>query len=315
MASKPAVYNATLASKQLLTPTLGIFRVKPDEPMEAFIPGQYTVLGLNHPEKGAVLRAYSIASAPYLHNEYFEFYIRFVNDPASDNPMTHLLFKMEEGDRIYMQKKCRGKFTVEDCVGAADPRLKVFVAAGTGLAPFLSIVLQHQHIHGTPGHHAIIHGASYPQDLGYVEELHALMNEGRPHRRYLPTISRPKQVENWTGLAGRTDSHFEPEKLPALERELGLGEGNFHSKNCVVMICGLQGTIANTVTSLMHRGFVPEDRKLRAALGVPPDTHASIFWEQYDTTPIVDLKDAALIGQLRERLSASGVELLPPGSA
>lgn len=313
MAPKPCVYNATLISKQLLSPTLGIFRVRPDEAMETFLPGQYTVLGLNHPEKGSVLRAYSIASAPFRHAEYFEFYVRYVSQPTSDNPMTHLLFPLEEGDRLYMQKKCRGKFTVEDCVGVDDRRLKVFVAAGTGLAPFLSVVLQHQHVHGTPGNHAIVHGASYPQDLGYVEELETLMNRG-PAKRYLPSISRPQQAVDWKGLTGRTEAHFTPDRLGFLEKELGMGEGDFNPANCAVMICGLQGTIANTVTSLMFRGFVPEDRKLRNALGIPADTHASIFWEQYDTTPVIDVKDEALIAELRDRLKAAGVALQDPAT-
>src|SRR5690606_36966382 len=112
---------------------LGIFRVKADKPWSAFVPGQYAILGLNHAEKGGVMRAYSIASAPYLHNDYLEFYVRYVNEPTSDNPMTHLLFSAKEGDRMYTREKLQGKFTEEDTVGKDDPRLKILVASGTGL--------------------------------------------------------------------------------------------------------------------------------------------------------------------------------------
>lgn len=301
-------YNATIIHAEYITDTLAIYRIRPDEPVEAFLPGQYAVLGLNHPEKGAVFRAYSIASPPHLHTDYLEFYIRYVNQPTSDNPMTHLLFKTKSGDRIHMRNKLKGKFTVEDTVGTEDKRLRILVAAGTGLAPFTSMVFEHQQRHGNPGPHAILHGASYLSDLGYKRELEALMNGG-PAPRYLPSISRPQSAPGWDGLTGRVESHFEQGKLEALERRLGLGEGGLNPANCVVLICGLQGTIANTAMSLMHRGFVPEDRKTRKALGVPDDLHATLFWEQYDTTPVINLKDEALVADLRGRLAAAGVAL------
>lgn len=314
MAAKPCEYNATVTYIRKMTPSLAIFRVVPDEPMEGFIPGQYTVLGLNHPEKGAVLRAYSIASPPHLHGDYFEFYIRYVNQPTSDNPLTHLLFDLKEGDRIHMRNKCRGKFTIDHTVGTEDSRLKVLVAAGTGLAPFTSMVLQHQHKHGTPGDYAILHGASYPVDLGYKAELEGLMN-GNGKVRYCASISRPQEVEGWRGLTGRVEAHFTPDRLTYVEQEMGLEEGWINPDNAVVLICGLQGTIANTAASLLFRGFVPEDRKLRKALGVPDETKATLFWEQYDTTPIIDTKDEALVAELADRLRGAGVALQAPGAS
>ena len=308
MAAKPVEYNATVIYKKLLTDTLGIFRVKADFPFDHFIPGQYAILGLNHAEKGGVMRAYSIASAPHLHTEYLEFYIRYVANPTSDNPMTHLLFKVNEGDRIMCRNKIQGHFTVEKTMGLEDQRLRLFVASGTGLAPFTSIVFQEHHLTGKAGNNAIIHGASYPYDLGYVEELEATMNTGGA-KRYIATVSRPGEAKDWKGLVGRVESHFEPEKLPALERELGLPVGGFNPNNVAIMICGLQGTIANTITSLMHRGFVPGDKKLRRAFGIPEEQRGDVYYEQYDTTPIIDTKDTALVAECRSRLEKAGVTL------
>ncbi|MCC5876262.1 MAG: hypothetical protein JJU11_08615 [Candidatus Sumerlaeia bacterium] len=311
MPPKQIDYNATIIHADYLTETLAIYRVKPDEPVDAFLPGQYAVLGLNHPEKGPVLRAYSIASPPHLHNEYFEFFIRYVKQPTSDNPLTHLIFEKQTGDRIHMRSKLKGKFTIEDTVGRDDPRMKVCVAAGTGLAPFTSLVYQHYHEHGTAGNHAIIHGSSYPIDLGYRSDLETIMNGGTTPR-YFPTISRPRETPGWTGLTGRAETHFHPDNLPELERLLGLGDGGFNPEKCTVLICGLQGTIANTAMSLLHRGFIPEDRKTRSALGIPKDCKASLFWEQYDTVPVIDLKDPELVAELKKRLLLQGVELEEP---
>src|SRR5688572_31426263 len=52
-------------------------------------------------------------------------------------------------------------------------------------------------------------------------------------------------------------------------------------------LCGLEGTIANTVIALLDRGYVPDNRRLRRTLEIPEDERATIHWEQYDTTPII----------------------------
>src|SRR5688500_12008187 len=143
--AKPLEYNATLKERIDLTDALSIFRVQPDQmPAERpwFVPGQYCVLGMNNaekPELGSVRRSMSIASAPE-DGGPIEFYIRWVAKPESENPLTHLLWKLETGDRMYMRAVAAGVFTIKDTIGVDDPRLRVMVAAGTGSAPFVSMV-------------------------------------------------------------------------------------------------------------------------------------------------------------------------------
>ncbi|HMX61860.1 MAG TPA: hypothetical protein PKD58_02205 [Candidatus Sumerlaeota bacterium] len=310
MANKPVEYNATVTHIQKITPTLAIFRVQGDTAAPTFIPGQYAILGLNHPERGGVMRAYSIASAPYRHAEYLEFYIRYVQDPTSDNPLTHLLFEAKEGDRILMRPKIQGHFTEEKTMGTADKRLKILVASGTGLAPFTSMVFEKFHQTGNTDGYAIIHGASYDYDLGYRERLDDIMNRGTA-KRYIGTVSRPKHLD-WHGYVGRVESHFEPGKIEKLEEDLGLGKGGFNPNNCTIMICGLQGTIQNTITNLLHRGFVPGDRKLHRMFGIPEDVKPSLYYEQYDTTPIIDPKNEQLIDECIERLRKNGISAQKP---
>src|SRR5258707_10752610 len=177
MAPKPLEYNATLVERIDVTEALTIFRVEPDQ-MPArpwFVPGQYCVLGMNNaakPELGSVRRSMSIASAPE-DDGPIEFYIRWVAKPESDNPLTHLLWNIKAGARMYMRAVAAGVFTIKDTVGVDDPRLRVMVAAGTGSAPFVSMV--RSELRRDPAADlskwALLHGASYPADLGYRDEL------------------------------------------------------------------------------------------------------------------------------------------------
>jgi ferredoxin/flavodoxin---NADP+ reductase len=310
MAPKPLVYNATLAKRIDLTSALTLFQVTPDEPPAErpwFEPGQYCVLGMNNaakPELGSVRRSMSIASAPE-DDGPTEFYIRFVNKPESENPLTHLLWTLKDGDRLYMRPVAAGVFTVKDTVGVEDPRLRVMVAAGTGSAPFVSMV--RSELRRNPkvdlSKWVLLHGASYPSDLGHRDELHQLVEHNR--LKYWGTVSRPKEAPDWKGDTGRVEELFAGDRLAELERRCGLPAGGFSPKTAAIFICGLQGTIANTIINLIDRGFVPDHKRMREALGVPAEVPASLFYEQYDTEPVIDLKTPSVIEPLRERMVAA----------
>lgn len=306
----PVPYNATLAERIDLTEKLAIFRVVPDVSEKTpdaplipdFEPGQYIVIGANNeenPEKGSVRRAYSIASPP-TEKRWLEFYVRFVENPASDNPLTHLLWKMKPGQRLHVGPKIVGKFTLAHTIGKDDSRWKIFVAAGTGLAPFVAIAKTY--LSGSPEDSGlekmvILHGASVPQDLGYREELDVIFNSVR--QRYLPTISRPHHAPDWKGPTGRVETFFDSEELELLESRLGLCPGEISPQNCVIYVCGLQDTIAKTITRLLHRGFIPNDKHIRDALEISADAPSSLFFEQYDSSPILDLRNESLVEELK----------------
>lgn len=309
--AKELVYNATVVEREDLTPALAAFHIRPDEGLPGegawFVPGQYMTIGLNNEERtelGSVRRPMSIASAPE-RRDAVEFYIRFVERPESDNPLTHLLWKRRAGDRIYLRVHATGKFTVEDTLGAGDTRLKVCVAAGTGLAPFLSMA--RSAVRRDPSCRlsdwVIIHGASYVRDLGYRAELERLAAEHGLH--YLPTVSRPREDPDWRGATGRAEDFFLPERLGALEDLLGLPRGGFRPERVGVLICGLQGTIGATVERLLARGFVPDNRKIRRALTIPDELPAHVFYEAYDTVPPIDLHDEPRVEQLRAAFQAA----------
>jgi ferredoxin--NADP+ reductase len=308
--AKPLVYNATLTERVDITDALTLFRVTPDQPPEQrpwFTPGQYCVLGLNNtdkPELGSVRRSMSIASAPE-DDGPVEFYIRWVAKPESDNPLTHLLWKLKTGERVYMRAVAAGVFTIKDTIGLDDPRIRVMVAAGTGSAPFLSMV--RSELRRNPAADlskwVLLHGASYPADLGYRDELLGMVERNR--LKYWGTVSRPREAPDWKGDTGRVEAFFEGARLDDFERRLGLPPGGFSPQNVVIFICGLTGTITGTIIPLIDRGFIPDFKRIREALGVPPDAKDSVFYEQYDTEPVINIKDPTVVEPLRARMQAA----------
>ena len=300
-------YNATLEAKVDVTDVLSVFKVVPDTPIPEgrwFIPGQYLTLGLNNeaqPELGSVRRAMSIASGPHQRGT-IDFYIRLVGKPESDNPLTHLLWKLEPGARLNMTTRPVGKFTIDETIGTEDKRMKILVAAGTGLAPFTSMV--EADISEDPkadlSQYVLLHGASYPDQLGYRERLEQLARDNGLH--YFPTVSRPKEAPDWTGDTGRVEDYFRPERLEAVEKAIGLAPGDITPESAVIYICGLTGTIAMTLERMFGRGFVPFHRKIRRALGFPDETESTIYYEQYDNEPVLRVRDPDELARLKALL-------------
>jgi ferredoxin--NADP+ reductase len=301
------VYNATIVERADLTDALAIFRITPDAPPDHrpwFTAGQYCVLGLNNdemPALGSIQRPMSIASAPEADGP-IEFYIRRIAKPQSQNPFTHLLWRLEAGARIHLRTVAAGVFTIEDTIGAADERLRVMVAAGTGIAPYMSML--RSQVSRNPGvdlaKWVLLHGVSYPADLGYREELVNLCSANR--LKYLPTVSRARAPE-WSGDSGRVESYFESDRLSDLEARFGLLPHGFIPENAVVFVCGLTGTIRGTVVRLIDRAFVPNGEKLRRALGVPTALQASVYFEDYDPDELlIDVNNAEVMEPLRARM-------------
>jgi ferredoxin--NADP+ reductase len=308
--AKPLAYNATIVGRTDLTDTLSTFLIEPDTPAQTrpwFTAGQYCVLGLNNSERpslGSVRRAMSIASAPEA-DLPLEFYIRYVARPTSQNPLTHLLWKLGTGARIYLRSVAAGVFTIKDTVNVDDSRIRVMVAAGTGAAPFISMI--RSEVRRNPladlSKWALLHGASYPAELGYRQELLELSKANQ--LKYWGTVSRPGESRSWSGDVGRVESFFEPNRLSDLEHRLGLPGGGLMPDRAVIFVCGLTGTIGRALVLLLNRGFVPRAQAIRDALGVPPDISDSVFYELYDPTPVIDIDDPAVIGPLRARMQTA----------
>jgi len=288
--SKELPNNARLVERIDVAPELAIFRVRPDAvPNDGapwFLPGQYVTLGM-----GDLQRAYSIASSPN-ERRWLEFYIRYARNPETETPLTHRLFDLPVGERLHAGDKIVGRFTLARTLPPGDVRHRILIAAGTGLAPFLSMVRAavEEGDGAALARTSVLHGASHPEELAYRDELEAAVR--RHGLRYVPTVSRPLEHPEWTGVTGRVET--------LLDGDLGLGA--FGPETAVAYVCGFRGTIAESVRSLLRRGFVPEDRKLRRMLALPESLPASLFFEQYDLEPVFDPSDEATIASLRAEI-------------
>src|SRR6202041_1800117 len=75
----------------------------------------------------------------------------------------------------------------------------IFVATGTGIAPFRSILLSKLREH-PDRRFTLIFGVRYEEGLLYNDEFRSLA-EACPNFEYRPTLTRPPQ--SWTGRVGR----------------------------------------------------------------------------------------------------------------
>ncbi len=261
---------ANLQGKRDLSEGLAIFRFELAREFH-FQPGQYATLWLTHDGK-TTPRPYSIASSPS-ETRVLEFYINLVEHgrltPSlweeavleglhSRSPRTHLEITGPKGRFL---------------LGPAERRDLVFVASGTGLAPFMSMIRKlNEDYHAAPEslpprRILVIHGVSYSGNLGYREELEALAIESiRDSRRrlsvtYLPTISRPHLDPAWTGLKGRAETLFEfpsdqaPDCTDLQFITKSVLHGTIRPETHIVYVCGHPGTIDNVIRFLSPIGF------------------------------------------------------------
>ena len=231
-------YNGRISRWEEIADGLAIVGVEAlDEPF-AFEAGQYATLGLMGDVK-LVQRPMSISSSADDTREY-EFFIRLVQGGG----FTPLLWERSVGDAINI-KGPKGKFLLQD-----DGRRCLFVATGTGLAPFMSMI---DTLRGRGQEREIwmLHGVSYEHDLAWREELSELAagaaSGGFP-LQYAATISRPGEAQTWHGLTGRAeavlDAHLDANELTAA--------------NTTIYLCGNPEMVSAVDEIAARRGFAPE---------------------------------------------------------
>jgi CDP-4-dehydro-6-deoxyglucose reductase len=228
--------RATLIDSKELTPDIRhfVFEV-PDVEKLDFMPGQFASLTqtINGKE---ITRAYSFASAPGEGNR-FELCLNLVPDGL----FSAQLFDMKPGDAVAMRPPL-GTFTLRK-----PARDSIFVATGTGIAPFRSML--QAHLSDTSPSFTLLFGSRYEQGLVYKEEFDEMA--GRyPHFHFWPILTRPEQ--GWKGRRGRVQGHV---------RE-AVGD----RRDLDIYLCGLQEMVNETRAMLKEMGF---DRK-------------QILYEKYD---------------------------------
>ena len=247
--------KAKIIYREDLTDSLSIFRFDVDVP--DFKPGQFSTIGLPHPEKeGKILwRPYSISSNPE-QKDYLELYIRWAKWPVLGK-FTTMLWPLGVGDEVEY-KDPKGAFSIahEFPDGTPDKRRIILIGGGTGVAPFMSVAAS-MFKHKTDRQIILCHGVSYISELGYRDELLALEKEEGYDFKYLASVSRPDEEANagWDGLAGRVESIIQPGEDGWSAAERAAGE-KFTPENTCFYICGFGGTVDSVKEAVQADGFV-----------------------------------------------------------
>ena len=164
-------------------PTLLRFRFETDEPFD-FVAGQYVSIRY----RGRT-RAYSVASSP--NRDETELCVRRV--PGGRLSPT-LCENLREGDELTVRGPY-GEFLLAD----PSERDAVFVATGTGVTPFKSMIDYAFEEGWDEGRDVwLVLGAAWKDDLPYREEFRELASE-RSNFHFVPTLSREPYLSDWKG--------------------------------------------------------------------------------------------------------------------
>ena len=206
-----------------------------------FVAGQWLSFKQVKPdEEEELTRAYSIASPP---GEDARFALCL--NRVQDGFMSNFLCDMKEGEEI----RCQGPFG--DFILHPPMRDTLFIATGTGIAPFRSML--HWLLADESRHQGkqlwLLFGNRFEKDIYYHDEFQRLAVQ-HPNFRYLPTLSRGSA--EWRGLRGYVQEHV---------LEIAQGRSDMHA-----YICGLDKMVKANRELLKSMGW---DRK-------------SIRYEKYD---------------------------------
>lgn len=204
-----------------------------------FVPGQFVnaMAPSNEDPNKLIKRPYSIASAPYQKG-----YIDLVWKRIEGGFMTNYFWKLKQGDSLQIQGPL-GRFTLKEPL----PKRIAFVATGTGIAPFRSMIY-HLFYQNTDREVWLLFGNRYDTDILYHEEWKALEKE-RPNFHYVPTVSR---TPGWGG-----EEVYVQKLLPKYLRT---------PQDTHVYICGLTKMINEVQETTLQMGFPKEQ----------------VFFEKYD---------------------------------
>lgn len=222
---RPEAYTAVIESKTQLTKNVWLVNFRMQNPPQiTFLPGQTISLRVGE----GVNRSMSIASAPS-----DSAHILMCHDVSPGGPGSQWTLNHNVGDTATFMAPL-GIFILD----TTSPRKKVFIATGTGIAPFRSMLLDDHFDHEI----TLYWGLRYEEDVYWKEEFEELARK-YPNFRFVFTLSRP--TDAWTGKRGHVTEHV-------FTDEANVSGSDFY-------LCGNKEMVKDMETRLAQRG-VPKEQ-------------------------------------------------------
>jgi ferredoxin--NADP+ reductase len=301
-------YNATVDDRIDVIPGLAIFRIRPDVAYPAFMPGQYTVLGLlpfepradgvpTDPEAVSssrshsplIRRAYSI-SCPVLDEReqlvccrdipFVEFYVALISRDSDHPPMlTPRIFGLSPGSRIHLGPRACGRYTLASVKPTDDV---AFFATGTGEAPHNAMIPQLLS-QGHSGRVVSVVCARQQNNLAYLA-CHRELERRYPNYRYI-TLTTREPINTDPEVAGYVGKQYLQDIVSSGRFESDLGY-RLTRDSAHIFLCGNPAMVGaphrapdghlvfpeltGMVEIFAHRGF--------AIGGASPQVHFEKYW-------------------------------------
>jgi glycine betaine catabolism B len=227
----------TLMEKKDETPEVLILKFMPEDGMPApFEPGMFMMIsGLDKEGKKYVGRAFSIASDPSTPG--MEFMV--IKSPVHGDHIGRSHFVDAQIGDVFLLKGPNGQFRF-------DPKVNkkvMFIAGGTGLAPFISM-LRHIKVTNATSDVILLYSTKYSTEIISKSELEGYSNE--MGAKIVITVTRPHDGDGWAGQTGHIDANMMSKYSPDfLER--------------IPYICGPLNFVKATKDALISLG-VPQDK-------------------------------------------------------
>ncbi len=231
---KPQKFSTRLSYIQKASSKVYLKRFDLVEPKEMEFLSGHTVMLQVAP---GVNRSMSIASPPHEKTSIF-----VAHDVSPMGPYSQWTVNAKIGDTMNFIGPL-GVFVLD----RESPRKRVFVATGTGVSPFRSMILDalEKEDTGDKKHdYALYWGLRHEEDIFWKEELEALVAK-HPNFTFVLTLSQPS--EGWTGKRGRVGDH-----VFTIEQNL-LG--------CDFYLCGNRAMVSDMEAGLLAKGVPKEQIK------------------------------------------------------
>lgn len=221
--------TAALSEKNIFTEDVIELHFETENPFN-FEAGQFVTIKIDD-QIPPCFRAYSICNQPKEDNRHFATCVKIVEGGRGSNWLKNL----NTCDVVNFMGPS-GKFTFKN-----PHRDAFFIATGTGITPFNSIIGD-QLAKGNKNKIHLLFGLRHIKNIFY-QDFYNSLSEKYSNFSYDITLSRPED-ENWKGLHGRVTKILE--------------EGDIETKNTDYYICGLKDMI-NEVTEILKKKSVPQD--------------------------------------------------------